>query len=508
MLSSVPKNSRQHHIITFSVMLATIMQALDATIANVALPHIQGSLAATQDQMAWVLTSYIVASAITIPLAGWLANVVGRKRVFLISIAGFVLASIMCGMAETLPQMILFRLLQGMCGAALVPLSQSILLSINSRKNYGKAMAMWGIGVTMGPILGPVLGGWLTEDYNWRWVFYINVPIGILAFSGLYLFLSETKSEKTHFDFFGFCALSLGIGALQIFLDRGALKDWFSSPEIIIEALLAGWGFYLFCIHTWTFKSSVEKKPFLNPALFRDRHFFIATLLIFVIGIVLFATLALIPPMLQNQLNYSVITAGLVTAPRGAGTMLAMFVVGRLVEYIDNRLIIAAGLLIMAFSLWQMTQFSLYIDTSYIISSGMIQGFGLGIAYIALSSVAFTTLPTILHNEGTAFFNLMRNLGSSIGISIVEALLIRNTQIVHTALAEDIIPYNTTNNYAYIANHVSTTHAAGVASLNQVITNQATMIAYLDDYQFIMIITLAVIPLVFFLHKTTTTDSL
>jgi DHA2 family multidrug resistance protein len=492
----VPEKSIDHKIITVSVMLATIMQALDSTIANVALPHMQGSLAATQDQMAWVLTSYIVAAAIAIPLMGWLAGFAGRKPVFLVSIAGFTLASILCGIAETLPEMVVFRLLQGICGAALVPLSQAILFDINSEHNFGKAMAIWGVGVTIGPILGPALGGWLTENYNWRWVFYINVPIGILAFAGLYFFLPETPTKKSRFDLLGFLALSLGVGALQMMLDRGELKDWFSSAEVITEGLLSLLGFYLFIVHTLTFKN-----PFLNSDLFKDRNFMIGNILIFVIGIVLFATLALIPPMLQNLLHYPVVEAGLVTAPRGAGTMLAMMMVGPMIGRIDSRYIMAVGLLVTALSLQQMTTYSLLTDSWAIISAGVIQGFGIGLAYVPLSTVAFSTLPITLRNEGTALFSLMRNLGSSIGISIVVALLTRNTQIVHSELSEHIMSYNAAANSAYLGNHIDISTTAGMAMLNNMITNQAMMIAYIDDYKLMMIMTVCVIPLLFLLRK-------
>lgn len=495
-ITTLPKDGLRYKVITFSVMLATIMQALDSTIANVALPHMQGSLAATQDQMSWVLTSYIVAAAIAIPLTGWLAGYFGRKLVFLISIAGFTLSSILCGIAVTLPEIVVFRLMQGVFGAALVPLSQAILFDINSKENFGKAMALWGVGVTMGPILGPALGGWLTENYNWRWVFYINVPIGILSFAGLYFFLYETETRKNRFDFIGFISLSIGVSALQLMLDRGELQDWFSSTEIIIETMVSALGFYLFIIHSLTYKS-----PFINPELFKDRNFLAGNVLIFVIGIVLFATLALIPPMLQNQLAYPVITAGLVTAPRGAGTMLAMMLVGQLINRVDARALVAAGLLTTTFSLWEMTSYSLYTDSWAIVWVGIVQGFGIGLAYVALSTLTFSTLTRTLRNEGTALFNLMRNIGSSIGISIVTSLLTRNTQINHAELASHIMPYNMAANSAYIANHIDVSTSSGLAALNFMLTNQATMIAYVDDFQLMMLITLAVLPLLYLIRK-------
>lgn len=479
-------------LVTFSIMAATIMQALDSTIANVALPQMQGTLSATQDQMGWVLTSYIIAAAIMIPLTGWLAGRFGRKKVFLISVVGFTLTSALCGLSTSLPEIVLFRLLQGISGAALVPLSQAVLFDINPPENHGRAMAIWGVGVTLGPVLGPVLGGWLTEDYSWRWVFFINVPIGIAAFLGLSASLPETKKILGRFDFFGFAMLSLSIGALQLFLDRGELNDWFNSREIIIEAMVACIALYYFLAHSFT-----HPHPFLSPALFADRNFVTANIFIFLIGVVLFATLALVPPMLQNEMRYPVILSGLVTAPRGAGTMIGMMVVGRLIGRIDARLIIASGLGLTAFSLWQMTQFDLLMNAGPIVVSGIIQGFGIGLAYVPLSTFAFGTLPAALRNEGTAFFNLQRNLGSAIGISVVETLLIQNTQIMHSHLAEHITPYNLNSP---LTAHLDLNNPSGVAALNHMITNQAAMIAYLDDYKLMLVLTLAVIPLLILLR--------
>jgi DHA2 family multidrug resistance protein len=496
-MSISPALSKNRTVITISVMLATIMQALDTTIANVALPRMQGALSATQDQMSWVLTSYIVAAAITIPLTGWLANRYDRRFIFLISIAGFTVASALCGVAENLPQIVIFRLLQGISGAALVPLSQAILFDINPPENHGRAMAAWGVGVTMGPILGPALGGWLTENYNWRWVFYINVPIGILAFLGLLFFLpKKAGNPKNKFDFFGFISLSFALGALQLMMDRGELKGWFSSPEIIIETFVMVVSIYLFVVHMFT-----HKRPFLNPALFKDANFVTSNLFIFVVGVALFATLALVPPMLQGLMNYPVVTTGLVTAPRGAGTMLAMLVVGRLVGRFDARMLMAVGLGLTSISLWQMTQFNLLMDEQLIIISGVLQGFGIGLVYVPLSTVAFATLSTSLRNEGTAFFNLMRNMGSSIGISMVQILLTRNTQIMHASLAENITPFNTAAQPALQAEHINLTTTSGLSLLNNEITRQAAMIAYVNDYKLIMILTVGLIPLLLFLKK-------
>ena len=485
-------------IITAAVMLATIMQSLDTTIANVALPHMQGALSATREEMGWVLTSYIVSAAITIPLSGWMANQFGRRRIFLTSIVLFTAASALCGLATTLPQIVLFRFLQGIGGAALVPLSQAVLFDINPPEHYGRAMSIWGMGVTVGPILGPALGGWLTQHYTWRYVFYINLPIGVLAFFLLLLTMPESRKAKPRrFDFFGFTALSLAIAAFQVLLDRGQLKDWFASREIITEAVIAGLGIYLFLVHMF---SSAE--PFIRPELFKDRNFVASNVFIFLIGVVLFATLALLPPMLQDQLQYPVVLTGLVTAPRGFGTLIAMFLVGRLIGRIDVRLIMVCGLSVTVYSLWQMTQFSLLMGPWPVVWSGVTQGIGMGFVYVPLSTVAFSTLPTSLRNEGTAFFNLLRNIGSSIGISVVMFMLTRNTDRVHAALVQHITPYTSQNNPAVQASHIDLSSTRGLVALNHLITNQATMIGYIDDFRLMMVMTLITMPLLLLIRPT------
>ncbi|HTW74956.1 MAG TPA: DHA2 family efflux MFS transporter permease subunit [Steroidobacteraceae bacterium] len=481
---------RHRGMITLTVMVASILQALDNTIANVALPRMQGSLSATYDQMTWVLTSYIVAAAIMTPLTGWLADRYGRKPLFLVSIVGFTAASALCGLAQSLDQIVLFRVLQGAFGAALIPMSQAVLFDAYPPRDHGRAMALWGLGVVLGPTVGPMLGGWLTDNYSWRWVFYINVPFGVLAVLGVLAYFPDTTHERKHFDFFGFAMLSVFVGALQVMLDRGPLRDWFNSTEIKIEAAVAALAFYLFITHTLT-----ARRPFLRLAMFRDRNFLTGNVLIFLVGIVLFATLALLPPLLQNLLGYSVFQSGMVTSPRGLGTLIAMMVVGRIVGRLDVRLIIGTGLALTALSMWQMTRFSLQMDMSPIVWSGLIQGFGTGIVYVPMATLAFVTLPAGLRNEGTALFNLVRNIGSSIGISAVQALFTSNTQVMHASLAAHITPF------------VFATHALGLyagraaeAALNSMITAQAAMIAYLDDFHLMMLMTLLSIPLLLFVR--------
>ena len=494
-VAGAPATAAPHRgLITVSVMLASIMQALDNTIANVALPRIQGSLSATQDQMTWVLTSYIIAAAIMTPLSGWLAGQIGRKRVFLFSIVGFTIASALCGLAGTLPEIVLARLAQGVCGAALIPMSQAVLLDINPKEEHAKAMAIWVMAVTIGPILGPALGGWLTENYNWRWVFYINVPFGILAFLGILSFMPETQLRKSRFDFFGFTALSLAIGAFQLMLDRGQLKDWFASSEIWVEAIVAGLAFYLFVVHMLT----TTKAPFISPAMFKDRNFVTGNFFIFVVGVVLFATLALLPPLLQDLLNYPVVLAGLVTAPRGFGTLAAMFIVGRLMGRIDTRIIIATGFALTAFSLWQMTGFYLQMGTASVVWSGLAQGLGTGFVYVPLAAITFATLSPQFRNEGTAVFSLIRNIGSSVGISVVTTLLTRNTQVMHSRLAEQVTPFS---DVMHAQAPGAFTSASGLAALNATVSSQAQMIAYNDDFKLMMVLTLCTVPLVALLRR-------
>ncbi len=479
-------------------MLATFMQGVDTTITNVALPHMQGSLSASQDQIAWVVTSYIVAAAIMTPLTGWLAGRFGIKYVFLISVVGFTVASALCGAATSLAELVIFRLLQGVCGAALVPLSQAVLFQINPPERHAKAMAVWGMGVILGPILGPALGGYLTDYYSWRWVFYINLPFGVLAAIGILIFIHETRhGRREPFDFFGFAALSIAIGALQMLLDRGELKDWFGSTEIWIEATIAALGLYLFIVHTAT----ATDRSFLNRDLLKDGNCIVGTLLMFLIGIPLYGTMTLLPLMLQNLMNYPVVTTGLVTAPRGIGTMVAMFLVARLVGRIDTRLIILTGLLATVVSMWQMTGFSLQMGMGPIITSGVLQGFGLGFVFTPLSIVTFSTLPRHIMTQGTAIFSLMRNIGGSIGISIVVALLSENTQTVHSRLVEHLRPDNPLAQAPFLAAPYSLSVPNGIAALNAEVTRQAQMVAYIDDFKLMMVIVLVAAPLLLLLRK-------
>jgi len=489
-------DDRNRWPITISIMLATVMNSLDTTIANVALPHMQGSVSASPEQITWVLTSYIVSAAIMTPLSGWLADRIGRKRMFLISIGGFTAASMLCGIASSLPEIVLFRVLQGVFGAALIPLSQAVLLDINPPEKHGQAMAIWGAGAILGPILGPALGGYFTENFSWRWCFYINLPIGILAFLGVLFFISGDRSVRAkRFDFLGFGMLTLFIAAIQMMLDRGPSQDWFQSKEIWTEAILAAIGLWVFVAHTFT-----TDHPFFDKALIRDRNFVTASVFGFFVGILLFSTMALLPPMMQTLMGYPVLTSGLVSMPRGVGSFAAMFFVGRLIGKVDTRLILLTGLLISTAALVQMTHFDLSMTVWPFITSGVVQGLGVGLLFVPLSTLAFATIPPHLRPEGSSVYTLVRNLGSSVGISIMNALVVANTQTMHAALAAKVVPSDAVVR-ATLPRMFDPSTTAGVTALNGEITRQASMVAYVDDFRLMLIITIACMPMLLLMRR-------
>ncbi len=484
-------------LVTVCAMAATLMQALDGTIANVALPYMQGGLSATLDQVTWVLTSYIVAAAILTSPVGWLAARFGRKRVFLVSVGGFTVASLLCGAAQTLDQMVFCRLLQGGFGAALVPLSQATMLDIYPPERRGSAMAVWGMGVMLGPILGPTLGGWLTEYYSWRWVFYVNLPVGALAFFGLWVFMREEgRPAARGFDWFGFAALSLGVGALQLLLDRGQAEDWFSSNEIIVEAGLSGLGLYLFAVHLAT-----AERPFIPPRIFKDRNFLSGFLMMFVVGAILFSTSALLAPYLQTLSGYPVLDAGLVLAPRGVGTMAAMLFAGRLADRVDPRAVMLAGVAIMAWSLHDMTGWTPEVDQWHLMLVTAVQGFGLGFIFIPLQVVAFATLPPTLRTDGTALTSLVRNIGSAIGISATIAMLQHDTQTLHAEIASTVTPLNRLLALPGVERLWDPSTPAGAALLNQEVTRQAEIMAYANDFKLLLLLAVPTAALVLLMRR-------
>jgi DHA2 family multidrug resistance protein len=481
--------------ITASVMAATLMNSLDTTIANVALPHIQGSVSASRDQISWVLTSYIVSAAITIPLTGWIAGRFGRKRLMLVSILGFTVASGLCGIASNLGEIVGFRLLQGIFGAALLPMSQAILLDINPPEKHGQAMAVWTMGAILGPILGPVLGGWLTDNLSWRWVFYINLPIGVLAFIGLSLFLAETRSAKpVKLDLFGFATLGLAIGALQLLLDRGQQLDWFYSTEIRIEAAAFGLFLFMFIVQTLT-----ARRPFIELGLFADRNFLFCSVLGFLLGVLVFGVLSILPQLLETLMGYPVVTTGLVMAPIGIGTLVSITVVRRIAHRVDGRLLMLCGLVLTATAVFMLSGMSLQMGQSFVTLAGFCQGMGTGLLFVPLSTLAFATLPAHFRNEGAAMFTLIRNLGSSIGISAFQVLSYRNAETVRARLAEGLRPDNPL--VAEMPGRFSLTDPAGIAALSGEVARQAQMVAYVDGFWLLGVLAIAALPLILFMRS-------
>ncbi len=486
---------RHRLLISIFSMMGTLMQVLDSTIANVALPYMQGSLNTPIDQISWVLTSYVMASAIGTAPVGWLSNRYGRKNLYITCLVGFTITSMMCGAAQSLSQMVMFRILQGIFGAALVPLSQATMLDTYPAEKRNQAMAAFGMGVMIGPILGPTLGGYLTDAFDWRWVFYINLPIGIVATTGLVVFLPRApRNADLKFDWTGFTVLAMGIGAFQLMMDRGQTEDWFNSREIVVEAVLAALGLYLFVVHMLT-----AKKPFIPPALFQDRYFTTATLLMFTTNTVMMASSALIAPYLQNLAGHTVAETGLLMAPRGFGTMLAMIFLARSGGRLDMRKVMAMGLSILGLSMYDMSHWTPDVSTMRISITMMIQGFSMGCIWNPVTVISFTTLPPHLRGDATAVQSLCRNIGSAIGISVTAFMLARNIQTSHAGLAADLTPFNRLLQWG--RHLVDPTTVKGAALLDQMVTRQALIIAYNNDFLMMSIVSIPALLMLLLLRR-------
>ncbi len=495
---ALPERIQHRGMITACIICATLLQSLDQTIANVALPYMQGSFSASYDEITWVLTTYITAAAIMTAPVGWLAARFGRKRLFIVCIVCFTITSMLCGAAQTLEQIVAFRLLQGISSAALVPLSQAILFDIYPIERRGFAMAVWGMGVMIGPILGPTLGGYLTETYNWRYVFYINLPFGLLATFGLLLFMRETEEEvHLRFDWLGFVVLSTGIGALQMMLDRGNNQDWFTSSEIMVEAVLAGLGIYLFLVHmAWA------PRPLIRPVLFRDVNFSVGLVLMFSVGTLLVSSIALMAPWLQTLANYPVATAGLLMAPRGIGNLFTIVLCGRLVSRVDPRLLVAIGLVMQCWSFWAMTGWTPDVSAHELVITIAVQGAGLGLVFTSLQVLAFATLAPSLRTEGAALFSLGRNIGAAIGVSVTTSLLAHNAQALHEVIGGSVNPFNRAlQALASAREWIDPTSRHGAMLLDQIVNHQAQIIAYVDDYVLMIVTTMPSLLLLLLMRR-------
>jgi DHA2 family multidrug resistance protein len=476
--------------ITVALMLATLMNTLDSTIANVALPHMQGSLSASQDQATWVLTSYILATAVMTPLSGWLSLKIGRKPMLLISITSFTIASMACGVAQNLPEMVLCRFLQGVAGASLMPLSQTVMLDIFPQRQIPQVMSLWSAVVIMGPIIGPALGGWLTESYSWRWVFYINVPIGILAFLGTYVFMGRDRGGlQRPFDFLGFGALVTFVGAFQLMTDRGPDQDWFSSREIWTEAIIAMVGLWVFIVQTLT-----SAHPFFHRDLAKDRNFVSCVIFGLCVGALLFSTTALLPSFMQNLLGYSALQSGYASMPRGAGSLVAFLAVPFLMRLIGPRRVLFVGILVAMVALWMMSKFDLSMTASPIMTSGVVQGFGVGLLFAPLNTLAYVSLNPIHRTEGTIVSTMVRSLGSSLGISLIQASLTHNSALAHARLAERISGGDPIV-AATLPAGMNPDLPGGLLALNGEVTRQAAMLGYDSIFAWMALGVVFLIPL-------------
>lgn len=492
----------QRTLIIIAVMTATLMQVLDTTIVNVALPYMQGSLEANPDEITWTLTSYLVASAIFMPLTGYLTAKMGRRNYLLTSILGFTIFSALCGASQNLIEIVVFRLLQGVFGAALVPLAQAILTDVFPREQRAKAMAIWGFGVMVGPILGPTLGGYLTEVATWRWTFYVNVPFGIFALVLCWYVVTDTPKTQRLMDWAGLFFISLAIGSLQYFLDRGNDQNWFSAWDIRISALLCLGGFLAFIVHNLFHQAN--SRIVFNLRIFKDRNFTIASLLIAMMGLGMYGVMAIQPLMLEGIMNYPVLLTGLVMAPRGISGMAGMLFVGKFGARFDPKYMIIAGVLLNIIGVHAYTELSEVISPVSIVWPMLLQGFGTSMIFATLSTVAFSTLPAEFNVEGAGLFSLLRTVGSSVGISFAVTVYTRQGQASWNTLGGFINPYHLAFEQ-YVSNlHIDPNSALSMQILGVTLNNQSQMMAFIDTFTFIMWSFILMLPLVFLIKKVKT----
>jgi DHA2 family multidrug resistance protein len=476
---------------------AVVMTALDSTIVNVALPHMQGSLSAPRDQITWVLTSYIVASAVMTAPVGWIANRFGLKTILIASLIGFTAASVLCGLAQNITQMVAFRALQGGIGAAMMPLSMAVLLVLYPPERRGQMMAIWGMGLMLGPILGPTLGGILTEYYDWRWCFYVNLPIGLATVAGLWFFFDHNpRDEALKFDWLGFAFAAVAIGAFQLMLDRGTSQDWFTSNEIVVETVLAGLGLYLFLVHMFT-----AKTPFIPRPLFVDRNFVLTCFLAYGANILLMGSIALMPPFLENLAGRPVLSAGLLMAPRGFGVMLAMFIGGKLANTVDPRHIMSAGIACLLWSGWQMTHWTPSISDGDFLFVTIVQGFGLGALWAPLMVIAFVTIGKNLQTDASSFFSLIRNIAAAAGVSAVTVVTSNSVQTIHEELTAFATPFNRALDTGAASLLLNPHLPSGAVRLDTLLQSRAAFLAYGNAYLFLFWVALAMLAVVWLFRR-------
>jgi DHA2 family multidrug resistance protein len=489
--------SRHTGLLMAAVMGISVCQFLDLTIANVALPHMQTSLGASMDTISWVLTSFIIAGVLVLPLTGWLSDRFGSRNLFIGASLLFVFSSMLCGTATSLTEMVLFRAVQGAASAFIGPMSQTIMFDINRPSKQAQAMSLWGMVVMIGPISGPFIGGYLTETLNWRWVFYVNLPIGIPAIAVLWWLLPSRKIVRRQLDIFGALALGAALVSLQLVFDRGEHKDWFDSIEIVAELIASICAFWIFAVHTWN-----VRHPLFQREMVWNANFMGGLLFMVILGITNVGLSAVLPTMYQNIYGYDVMDTGILMAPRGVGVLVTMLITNRIMHRVDNRLLITVGYGVAALSLWIMTKWSLGMDWHMIALSAFIQGLGLGLVFVPVNMVAFSTLPTRFRTDGSTLMTLFRNLGSSFGISVIVTLLGRNMQTSHADIAANVTSYNVPAiDLSAAAAQLGTYGEAALVMLNGEVTRQAAMVAYLDNFYMMFWLLLLVAPLSFLLKR-------
>ncbi len=493
----MPLTGLRLKVVTIALILSPLVQVFDTSIVSIALRQMQGELSATQDQIAWVLTSYLITLSVMTPLWGAIGGIFGRKRLLLLATAGFTTFAFLSGCSTSLEEILTYRAIQGVFGAALLPLAMSTLLSIYPREDFGVAMAWWGVGVMFGPVFGPTIGGYVVEYYNWRWAFYLNVPIGIVAILGVAFLVPNTGNKSNRkFNYFGFVTLGVSIASLQYILDRGERLMWFESSLIVTLTLVGLAAFWMFLVNSFT-----SQTPFFNPAIFVDRNYLGGTLLRTLFGVLLFGSLVLMPPFVQDMGGYSVLDSGWIMAPRGAGTMIASFFVGYIVKYVDPRKIIAFAMLVIAATMWQLSNFTEDIDLTTITINNFVQGLAFGAFVVPLNSVAFTTLSADLRDAGTSFYALLNNIGRGFGVALFSTYFAVLSQTNHAHLSELLHRGNETLRHVPLPQAWSLDTIQGLTTLERLITRHSKLLAYIADFQLLALVIAACVPVLFFMSN-------
>ncbi len=500
-------STENKYLIAFTAMLGTFMEVVDTSVANVALPHMAGTFSAGVDEITWVITSYLVANAIILPLTGWMGNYFGRKRMYLFCLFTFTLASLGSGAAPTLWFLILMRVIQGLSGGAMVPMSQAILLESFPKEEHGKAMAIFGVGVVFGPIIGPTLGGYITDTWAWPWIFFVNIPVGILAILMGFLFIEDPehiKRPEGRVDYASFVFICMGLGSLEVFLNRGERYDWFSSTFIKIFAAMAVLGIALFIWRSFT-----AENPLVDLRVFKNREFATGTSLMFLVGFGLYGSFVMLPLFAQNMLGYTATWAGLILSPGGIASLLAMVIVGRLVGKVDLRFLVAIGVLLNVLSLWLLRFVDLNVGFLYLMSSRVFQGFGLGFLFVPITVAAYTRISPQKMGTATGLFNLLRNEGGSVGIALSTTFLARRSQFHQERLIEHLNPFNPVYTYQLKALAQGLFPRAGLdhATMDQLsqglvygmVQRQAAAGAFVDVFWMLTLMFAAMLPLLLML---------